>query len=202
MAKAVLPSGFSGLAGDQPLEIELKQPWIAALLALCLPGLGHLYQGRTAKGLLFFICVFGTFVFGLVIGHGKVVYASSQGDEVTRWQYFCQLGIGLPATPALLQQGRPEGSTHPIFGDFMAPPSKRPQTWIDHSGNESTQPNELALWTVALHPRFELGTVYTVIAGLLNILVVCDAYAGPMLLATRPKKDEEPDDDSSKARAG
>ena len=188
MAKALLPAGYHSPQFDEPLEIELKQPWIAALLAWLLPGMGHLYQGRTGKGLLFFFCVFGTFLFGLAIGQRKVVYASSPGDEPWRWQYYCQLGVGLPALPALVQRGRADAPPHPLLGDFMKPPSKAPQTWIDDSGNETTQPNELAKWTVEMHPRYEIGTVYTVIAGLLNILVICDAYAGPLVLLPRPKK--------------
>jgi hypothetical protein len=186
MAKAVLPAGYDDPRADEPSEIELKEPWIAALLAWLVPGLGHLYQGRTGKGLLFFICVLGTFVFGFTIGEMKVVYASSPGDEPWRWQYYCQLGVGLPALPAMVQRGRGE-HPHPILGEFMAPPSQRPQRFQDDSGNWTTQPNELATWTVAMHPRYELGTVYTVIAGLLNLLVICDAYAGPLVIHPRHK---------------
>ena len=62
---------------------------------------------------------------------------------------------------------------------------------MDDSQNETVQPDELGKWIVDLHPRFELGTVYTVIAGLLNILVICDAYAGPLVLAPREKKREK-----------
>ena len=187
MAKAILPAGYNNDSRDAPLEIELREPWLAALLAWLVPGAGHLYQGRTAKGLLFFVCIMGTFSFGLWgIGDGKVVYASSPGDQPWRWQYFCQLGVGLPAMPALVQRGRT--TPHPLLGTFMAPPMRSPQELIDASGNSSTQPNELAKWTVQMHPRYELGTVYTVIAGLLNILVICDAYGGPLVVLPREKK--------------
>jgi hypothetical protein len=186
MAKAVLPAGYSDPNSDTPLEIELKQPWLAALLAWLLPGMGHVYQGRTGKGLLFFVCIMGTFLFGLWIGGGKVVYASSPGEEPWRWQYYCQLGVGLPAMPALLQKGR-AGRPHPLLGDFMAPPEMTPQNLVDDSGNMSKQPNELAKWTLEMHPRYEIGTVYTVIAGLLNLLVICDAYGGPLVILPRKK---------------
>jgi hypothetical protein len=193
MAKAVLPAGYTaGL--DHPLEIELKEPWIAALLAWALPGMGHMYQGRTGKGLLFFICVMGTFLFGLWLGGGKVVYASSVGDEPWRWQYYCQLGVGAPALPALLQRERKEDGKPALFNGFMAPPSNTLVELPDDSGGVSTQPNELAAWTVEMHPRYELGTVYTVIAGLLNVLVICDAYAGPLVLTPRKKAKAEEDE--------
>ncbi len=200
MAKAVLPAGYNNPDDDQPLEIELRQPWLAALLAWLIPGAGHLYQGRTAKGLLFFICIMGTFVFGLFIGEFKVVYASSPGEQPWRWQYYCQAGVGLPAMPALLQRGR-AGKELPILGSFMAPPLREPVDWKDDSDNITKQPNELAMWTVKQHPRYELGTVYTVIAGLLNVLVICDAYGGPLVILPREKKKvagEPKSDDRSK----
>jgi hypothetical protein len=188
MAKAVLPAGYNDPAIDKPLEIELKEPWIAALLAWLLPGAGHIYQGRTGKGLLFFVCIMGTFFFGLAIGDWKVVYASSPGEDPWRWQYYCQLGVGAPALPALLQREPIE--TRREDGGFMAPPSHEPVQVKDASGNVTTQPNELAAWTVEMHPRYEVGTVYTVIAGLLNVLVICDAYAGPLVLLPKKKGKE------------
>ncbi|HYO23744.1 MAG TPA: DUF6677 family protein [Lacipirellulaceae bacterium] len=188
MAKAILPPGYNSSPEVGPLEIELREPWMAALLAWLLPGAGHLYQGRTAKGLLFFVCIMGMFSFGLWgVGDGKVVYASSPGETPWRWQYYCQLGVGLPAMPALLQMGRAQGAPLPIFGRFMAPPKRTPVDLKDASGNPTRQPNQLAAWTVAMHPRFELGTVYTVIAGLLNLLVICDAYGGPLVILPKEK---------------
>jgi hypothetical protein len=199
MAKAALPAGYNSPEFDHALEIELKEPWLAALLAWLVPGMGHLYQGRTGKGLLFFVCVLGTFLFGMWIGDGKVVYASTSSEQPWRWQYYCQLGVGLPVLPALVQKERKEHGKSPLFGsDFMAPPKQSPQSTTDDSGNEATQPNELAKWTVDMHPRYELGTVYTVIAGLLNILVICDAYGGPLVLSPR-KNEKEPTPDGDKS---
>jgi hypothetical protein len=192
MARAVLPGDYSGLPDGEPLVIELKQPWLAALLAWALPGLGHLYQGRTAKGLLFFACIVGTFVYGMYIGGGKVVYASMPGQDPWRWQYYCQAGIGLPAMPALIQRSRAMSGQPPLWGGLMAPPSSERTPLVDDSGKTTTQPNELAAWIVAMHPRHELGTVFTVIAGLLNLLVICDAYAGPLVLRA-PVKGEAPE---------
>ncbi len=187
MAKAILPAALNDPPGE-PLEIDLKEPWIAALFAWLVPGMGHVYQGRVGKGMLFFICILGTFIFGMVIGDGKVVYASTSHEEPWRWQYYCQLGVGLPAMPAIVQRQLREANKEPMWNGFMAPPKQTPQPTIDASGNTATEPNELAKWTVDMHPRYELGTVYTVIAGLLNILVICDAFAGPLLLT--PKKKE------------
>ncbi len=153
--------------------------------------MGHLYQGRTGKGLLFFVCILGTFVFGLWLGEGKVVYASSPGDEPWRWQYYCQLGVGLPAMPALVERARARKSaSRRCWAAVMRPPKNAPTEWTDDSRHVSTQPNELAMWTVEMHPRYELGTVYTVIAGLLNILVICDAYGGPLVIQRAREREE------------
>ena len=173
---------------DEVIEINLKDPWLAAFLAWLVPGLGHLYQGRTGKGLLFFICIVGTFLYGLYIGDGKVVYASVP-SPLTRWQYFCQLGVGLPALPALVQRERFKQGKPPLLGDVMRPPDMKPgYTSIDHSNNEVRHPDELAKWHHDLSDRFEIGTVFTVIAGLLNLLVIYDAYGGPLVIPASPEK--------------
>src|SRR5687767_2923206 len=98
----------------ETLEIDLRDPSLAALLAWMLPGAGHFYQRRYAKGVLFFVCILGTYFFGLALGEGKVVYASwNQVDR--RWQYPLQLGVGLPAAPALVQNMITRRGSPPIM---------------------------------------------------------------------------------------
>lgn len=195
---------------EENLTINLKDRWVAALLAWLVPGLGHLYQGRTAKGILFMVCILGTFFYGLfALGGGKVVYASAPGQSPHRWQYWCQLGTGLPAIPALVQEqrfkrGKPAlwANASPPFDRFMAPPrdyllvhnpktgqdEPRPFTSADQQGKTVVHPDELAKWNHDLHHFYELGTVYTMIAGLLNVLVIYDAASGPLILLPEPKK--------------
>jgi len=180
MVTTTIPAADGSTAPEDLIKIELKEPWIAALLAWMLPGLGHIYQGRTGKGLLFFICILGTFFYGLYLGGGKVVYAAVPWEQQYRWQYLCQLGVGLPSTPMLVQRSKALKDSN--FTGFMAPPRRGPMEWKDDSGKVSKQPNELAMWTLKYHPYFELGTVYTVVAGLLNVLVICDAAAGPLVI--------------------
>jgi hypothetical protein len=175
-----------------PIEVDLKNPALAALLAWMIPGMGHLYQRRTGKGLLFMICILGTFLYGLYLGEGKVVYASTP-SMVTRWQYFCQLGVGLPALPALVQRGhvKQDPSADDTWRDFMRPPATNGHfTTRDNQGNNVTHPDELAKWHHDLSYQFELGTVFTVIAGLLNVLAIYDAYGGPLMIPPDDKKKE------------
>ena len=199
MAKTTIPNAAGSTAPEDLIEIDLKEPWIAGLLALVLPGLGHIYQGRTAKGILFFVCVFGTFVYGMYLGGGKVVYAHVPWEQQFRWQYLCQLGVGLPATPMLIQRNRMLNDEPLLFGsDFMAPPGRKPVEWTDDSEGTTTQPNELAKWTLKYHPFFELGTVFTMVAGLLNVLVVCDAAGGPLIIShDKDKQGEDKGEDKS-----
>lgn len=177
-------STSSSPATDETLEIDLRDPALAALLAWLWPGAGHLYQRRTGKGLLFMICILGTYFFGLALGEGKVVYASwNQVDR--RWQYPLQLGMGVPAFPALVQGMIVRRGKEPMLGGIMAPPRDQ---------------DTLSDWHKELNMRFELGTLYTMIAGLLNILAIWDAYGGPVL--SEPGKPERgpPEDDKDKKK--
>lgn len=159
-------------------EIDLKDPVVAAILAWLVPGLGHLYQGRRAKGLLFMVCILSTFFYGLFLSDGRAVYASWT-DWDRRLPYLCQIGVGLPAMPALVQTYLVRSGKAPWAGGIMAPPATMLQL------------NE---WYRQLHRYFELGTVYTMIAGLLNVLAIYDAWGGPVQLAVREtkKREDEP----------
>ena len=165
--------------------IDLKDPVVAAALGWLIPGLGHIYQGRTRKGLLFMISILGTFFYGLFISEGRAVYASwVEGDK--RLPYLCQVCVGLPALPALVQTYLVRNGKDPILGGVMAPP---------------TDIGQLNDWWKKLHRRLELGTVYTMIAGLLNVLAIYDAYGGPVRLEPEPqdpkrRKEDEPGEDA------
>ena len=164
----------------EPIEVnpvELKDPLLAAFLAWLVPGAGHFYQGRTAKGVLYSVCILGTFFYGLLfLGDGRVVYASWKPDPF-RFPYLCQVGVGLPALPALVQAHRAREGKGRLFGSqFMAPPRHRPG---------ERHASELDQWHYELHRYFELGTVYTMIAGLLNLLAVYDAWRGPAFVLVK-----------------
>lgn len=183
-------------------SIELKDPALAAFLAWLVPGLGQLYQGRTAKAVLFFVCIMGTFLYGLYLGSGKevgwgrVVYASWEKGGDKRLPYLCQLGMGLPAMPALVQASRAGNGNPPLLGGFMAPPKPdpngpaRPQKKTALAG----QPTLDDLHRKLDH-YFELGTTYTMIAGLLNILAIFDAWAGPVFVEAEKGKEKGKDEE-------
>lgn len=205
-------------APAEPRYIELRDPLVAGFLAWLLPGLGHWYQGRRSKAALFFVCVFGTFVYGLWLGEGRVVYASFRENDM-RLSFICQAGVGLPTIPALLQSKRfqnpdlwaekllREHNEKPLFFDkFMAPPllhqqlaQLRRREGLDKIIDDkfprleaAASADELSKLHKELHHYFELGSLYTMIAGLLNMLVIYDAVAGPAFSAPPDRKESTP----------
>ncbi|MCE9526052.1 MAG: hypothetical protein K8R36_08360 [Planctomycetales bacterium] len=177
------------------IEIDLRDPFIAGILAWLWPGAGHFYQRRYAKGALFMVCILGTFFFGLVLGEGKVVYASQFRDssravggfsgKLSRWPFAMQIGVGLPAMPAVVQAIITRKSQDPnqiedkkptFLGGWMAPPAN---------------PEELNQWNKEMGTRYDLALLYTVIAGLLNWLAIYDAAAGPAF--SEPAEDKSKD---------
>lgn len=155
--------------------VDLKNRNLAALLAWLVPGLGHYYQGRLGKAILYAVAILGLYTVGMVVGEGKVVFwrwlNPLHDPENFRFSYLCQFFVGLPALPALIQETIQHYGGDPLFGGFMAAP---PMDAV----NDLRQ-NELN----ALHPKLgkllEVGSVYTMMAGLLNILAIYDAFDGP-----------------------
>jgi hypothetical protein len=182
-------------------QINLKEPGFAALLAWLVPGLGHWYQGRRAKAVLYFVCIVGLFVLGLAlgssnhqlrddhgqvrgqIGYGRGVYFAWQKDD-RNWAYFCQLGVGLPAMPALIQANRMANNRPVLWGGLMAPPRPANAREDDKNFGQPTA-HEIHRY---LNRRFELAWVFSTIAGLLNVLAIYDAFAGPVPVPVDDKK--------------
>lgn len=181
-----MPTDRSASGSEEHFEIDLRQPGLAAFWAWLWPGAGHLYQRRYAKGILFMVCILSTYFYGLAITGGHAVYASWKPID-RRWQYIPQLGVGLPALPALVQARRQRLHQKLIFSDIMAPPEYK------HYGDG----DQLSNWHLQYKLNFELGTLYTMIAGLLNVLAIYDAYAGPVLPIEEEKDDKPPEDDES-----
>lgn len=180
----------------QPIELRSRE--LAGVLAWLLPGLGHAYQGRWAKAGLFFVCLMGLFVHGAYLGSqsgpngvgvARVVYF--EGLNFNRLAYFCQIGIGAPALPAVVQHFRVLGGNKPLWNGFMAPPARADAPYArdpDLSLAIRASGSDLH---ARLHRFFELGTVYTMIAGLLNILAIYDACCGPVFPAKHEESEPE-----------
>ena len=185
-------------------SIQLKDPFVAGVLAWLVPGLGHFYQGRNAKGALFTICILGTFLYGLYlggskeVGWGRAVYYSFRSND-WRLPWLCQIGVGLPTVPMTLLQANLQGPA--LRWLHGAAPFARSRSSEERSRSleerpfpSPAAPGQMNLaWINRLLPHYyELGTVYTMIAGLLNILAVYDACCGPVPAEPAKKDDERP----------
>ena len=190
---------------ENPIEINLRNRVVAAVWAWLLPGAGHIYQRRTAKGMLFMTCILSTFFFGFGLGGWRVVYASfgKFGSQELRLPYFCQVGVGLPALPALVEWQRAYNSEKPLpplfgtaapiesTGVALAGSIYRPPGDSQTPIHEGTGDDQLHDWHSKLKGRYELGTLFTMIAGLLNILAIFDAYGGPAFMDPEAQKVRE-----------
>ena len=83
--------------------VNLRNPTWAAFLAWLVPGLGHFYQGRTGKGILYAVCILGLYFIGMLMGEGKIVYwrwvNPLNNPEKFCLYYLGQFFVGLPHSP-------------------------------------------------------------------------------------------------------
>lgn len=194
------------ISPDDGTAIDLRNPFLAAALSWLVPGLGQLYQGRRFKGGLCMAALLGCLVSGLWLGGGRVVYAAWRPGE-PRLAFIGQSGIGAVAIPAVLQSLRLHGPAHePHFASGLFAPPLRPgqlvspayaarlaraepdvgaDDFFDRPPLKQFRRDQLSIWQRRLGRRFEIGTLYTVIAGMLNVLVVLDAFVGPLRTASR-----------------
>lgn len=86
-------------------RVPLKNPVLAAVLGYLIPGLGHAYQGRFFKATVYAVCILGTFFAGMALGDWQPVYYRMDSDH-SRFSYFSQVMVGLPALPAIVQDNR------------------------------------------------------------------------------------------------
>ncbi|HEX3150797.1 MAG TPA: DUF6677 family protein [Gemmataceae bacterium] len=166
---------MSSSTPSSPPPPPVKLDYVAAILSYLIPGLGQLTQGRVRKGLLFLICLYALFFYGMYLGKGQNVYLPDYhkgdapvsrlaSDIYTRFQFVGQFPIGMAAWPALYQYYvYDENDQNPPLQGWMRAPS------IERIND--LQRSEDKTW--------DLGWVYTVIAGVLNVLVIYDALAGP-----------------------
>src|SRR5262245_17422464 len=195
------------MATDRDPKLPPARPFspLGAFLSYLVPGLGQISQGRVGKGVLFFVCLYGLFFYGMYLGDWKNVYIPEPTpvrdgknqptrfiDTLTdRARFAGQFWIGAVAWPAIAQgftrPGRDEVAArlglppdapqvenalrewregkppHPVFGAFMRPPDQEEQNRFLQRSDKTP----------------DLGWMYTVIAGVLNVLVIYDAFAGP-----------------------
>lgn len=186
-------------------DLQQEPSVLAGLLSYLVPGLGQIYQGRFGKGLLFMTSLLGMFFLGQAMGNWRNVYMPAVdvgpgGAEVlvrkplasvyNRWHFAGQFWIGMAAWPAIWQfydLPMPKQDENAFWHHYQ----RAPQNWQDEQ--------EINEFLTESDKTPDLGWVYTVIAGMLNILVIYDAFAGPAYGPSRPRVEEETPPDAAPA---
>lgn len=175
---------------------------LAGLLSYLIPGMGQVYQGRVGKGLLFFFGLYLLFFYGMWMGQWRNVWLPDVSDmpqlEVggyqfkgvpsSLWyrpQFMGQFWIGVAAWPSVVQYVNFDRTKNagPVFGKFQRTPTEDELNDLQRKASK----------------RWDLGWVYTVIAGVLNLLVIYDAFAGPMFRDPPKESEFEAEDDAKPA---
>jgi hypothetical protein len=160
-----------------------------AILSYLIPGLGQIVQGRVGKGLLFLVCLYGLFFYGMALGEWKNVYLPDTAKFNNTWglptpaanvynrlHFAGQFWIGIAAWPAIWQYNHlpvPSEEKHAFWHNFQRTPPESLLNELQTNGDKT----------------WDLGWVFTVIAGVLNVLVIYDAFAGP---AFKPEQESQP----------
>jgi len=167
----------------------------AALLSYLVPGLGQIYQGRIGKGVLFFVCVYTLFFYGMYLGSWRNVYlpqtTGPRNEDNNPWglppfaanlynrpHFVGQFWVGIAAWPAIYQYytyDTVRDDSPPLRGFERQPPEKELQD-LQRNGDKT----------------WDLAWVYTVIAGVLNVMVIYDAFAGPAFVIRPARREELP----------
>ena len=180
-----------------PTESAPQVSILAGLLSYLIPGLGQIAQGRVGKGVLFMVVLLGMFFLGQAMGHWRNVYMPpvepNEQNPVrkplisvyNRWHYAGQFWIGIAAWPAIYQFYNTDANGLPANGNgkgFWADFQRAPTSHGDESKLNAILTND--------DKTPDLGWVYTVIAGMLNILVIYDAVMGPAFVAQARRPEE------------
>ena len=195
-------------AQEERFDVELRNPWLAGFLAWLVPGLGHWYQGRRAKAIIYAAAIWPILLAGLWMG--SYWEATPNGDSARRllvarnvywsWRsgdkrlYFVpQAAVGVVAIPAYLQAKNLSDGDGGVMSTAFAPPRLPVES--------ATRPNQPSSAEIAanLHSWLDAGTIFTVVAGLLNLLAIFDAAGGPV---PPPKEEEENDEKKSEKEGG
>ncbi len=188
-----------------PAEPAPPPSILAGVLSYLIPGLGQISQGRVAKGVMFMVILLGMFVLGQAMGHWRNVFMPPPEPNETnpirkpllsiynRWHFAGQFWIGIAAWPAIWQ-----------FYDMPLPSEEQSPFWHTFQRAPKSFEDEMQLneFITDSDKTPDLGWVYTVVAGMLNILVIYDAVMGPAFIAGVKPEDQPAAAESNAAPEG
>lgn len=162
---------------------------------------------RLIKGVLFLVVLLGMFMYGQWLGNWQNVYvphfqeylvAHRENEAYRLWptdrvmppflgnlrarlQYVAQFWIGVAAWPAIWNYHFPD---RPLLGDYQLSPGAmkageaRDRAEVVRDADQLESDRQFNT-----DRRYDIAWMYTVMAGILNLLVIYDAWAGPVRLA-------------------
>jgi len=142
-------------------------PVLALLLAWLVPGAGHVYMGRLARGIIIFVTIAATFWAGVALGGVMTV-----DHHYERWWFVAQMCSGAHGVVAWYHEQHVYSSIiaslrekgYPVDRQGTAPP----QSVVD----EELQQRNMAL----VAPMDTVARAYAGVAGLLNVMCIFDAF--------------------------
>jgi hypothetical protein len=119
----------------------------ACLIGWLVPGAGHLYLGRVGKGLVFLGAIGAMFALGVAMD-ARLQTNFGLDDPLSALWSLAQMAVGLPYFVVRY-----------LLGPWLAPHLG----WVLGDGAIQS-------------PTYEYGNTFTAVGGLLNIMVVLDAF--------------------------
>jgi len=140
-----------------PQTAPVVSPVLPCVLAWVLPGLGHLSLGRKGRAVAFFTVVLATFALGLFSGG-----TSSLADPQQPLSYLATFdNLALGPIEIFARKLSIGGLT------YRLPPDE---------GDPRRQQLLSRLRERVRHPTYEYGSTYLLTAGLMNMLLILDAF--------------------------
>jgi len=151
-------------------------PVVAISLAWLVPGAGHVYLGRTTRGIIIFVVISATFWAGVAMGGAMTV-----DREQERWWFAAEMLSGVHGIAGWQWQRyvmRRLRADHPEMG----PPGGGAARQV--RADEVLAKKKLAL----VAPTASVARAYAGVAGLLNLLCMFDALILSLMgVAGEPK---------------
>ena len=128
-------AGAAGSAAEEPEAMPIANPQLAAVLAWLVPGAGHVYLGRRARGAAYLLLVAASLVIGCAL-RGRL-WSPTPGEPLSMLATLGSMGMGAAYFVLRYAMG--------YSGDILS-------------------------------PGFEYGSAFVLTAGLMNLLLVLDAW--------------------------
>lgn len=196
---------MSGKQSPQSSASPYPDP-LAGLLSFLVPGLGQIWQGwrwrrpgRLFKGVVLLLVLHGMFFYGQALGDWKNVflpqYQQTLDDKFRifhfplpdglanvwwRPAYAAQFWMGISAWPAVWNYCFPESR---VFAHYQRSPGAVPGNPTRWERDQNIKQFHKEINDLQLRPDmgkyWDVGLLYTMLAGVLNLLVIYEACAGP-----------------------